>query len=70
MFPLVLSPHVSESPMDDLWQALSRGVIGRHVGSRCGNESTSGAKISQDVCELCPNMSNLQRAVEGKGRRS
>lgn len=66
MFPLVLSPHVSDSPMDDLWQALSSSVIGRHVGSQCGNESMREAEISQDLSGLCPNCSNLQREVEGK----
>lgn len=29
---LVLSPHVSDSAMDDLWRALSSDVIGHHVG--------------------------------------
>lgn len=69
MFPLVLHPHVSDSPMDDLWRALSSSVIGRHVGSQCGNESKRKAEISQDLCGLCPNSSNLQREVEGKGWR-
>lgn len=49
MFPLVLSPHVSDSPMDDLWRALSSSVIGRHVGSQCGNESMREGQISQDL---------------------
>ncbi len=69
MFPLVLSPHVSDSPMDDLWRALSSSVIGRHVGSQCRNESTREAEISQDLCGQCSNCSNLQREVgaEAKG---
>lgn len=29
----------SDSAADDLWRALSRSVIGRHVASQCGNES-------------------------------
>ena len=69
MFPLVLSPHVFDSPMDDLWRALSSSVIGRHVGSQSGNESMREAEISGNVCELRPNSSNLQREVEGKGWR-
>ena len=36
---VVWNPHSSDSPMDDLWRALSCSVIGRHVGSWCGNES-------------------------------
>lgn len=69
MFPLVLSPHVSDSPMDDLWRALSSSVIGRHVGSHCGNESTREAETSQDLCGLRPNSSDVQREAEGKGWR-
>lgn len=38
-FPLAPSPHESDSAADDLWRALSSGVIGRHVASQCGNES-------------------------------
>lgn len=49
-FPLVPSPHVSDSPMDDLLRALSSGVIGRHVGSKCGNESIRGGQIPPDLC--------------------
>ena len=63
MFPLVLSPHVSDSPMDDLWWALSSSVIGRHVGSKCGNECTREAEISQDLCGQCLNSSNLQKGA-------
>lgn len=57
---------MSDSPIDDLWRALSSSVIGRHVGSQCGNESTKEAEISQDLSGLCPNSSNLQREEEGK----
>lgn len=50
VFPLVPSPHVSDSPMDDLLRALSSGVIGRHVGSKCGNESIREGQIPPDLC--------------------
>lgn len=50
VFPLVPSPRVSDSPLDDLLRALSGGVIGRHVGSKCGNESITEGQIAPDLC--------------------
>lgn len=52
MFLLAPSPCVSDSPMDDLWRELSSRVIGRHVGSQCGNESMRDAAISQDYVQI------------------
>lgn len=45
-------PSASDSPVDDLWRALSSSVIGRHVCSLCGNKSRTEAETSQDFCGL------------------
>lgn len=64
LFPLVPSPHVSDSPADDLWRALSSGVIGRHVASKCGNESIRVGTDRKDP-QTCVD-GNFPTAVEGK----
>lgn len=64
LFPLAPSPHVSDSPADDLWRALSRGVIGRHVASKCGNESIRVGTDRKDP-QTCVD-GNFPTAAEGK----
>lgn len=71
VFPLLPSPHVSDSPMDDLLRALSSGVIGRHVGSKCGNESIREGQIHSDLCgQQFPGRRRRQGAAKAKmGRK-
>lgn len=59
-----MCPHVSDSPADDLWRALSSGVIGRHVASKCGNESIRVGTDRKDP-QTCVD-GNFPTAVEGK----
>lgn len=66
----VSSPHVSDSPMDDLLRALSSGVIGRHVGSKCGNESIREGQITPDLCgQQFPERSGRQGAAKANAGR-
>lgn len=60
-FPLAPSPHESDSAADDLWRALSSGVIGRHVASQCGNESIRVGTQERSCVD-----GNFPSDVEGK----